>query len=147
MTERDIESSSVLWSVDEVILPHTDDTSLWEEEEKGGCGFTWPLPLISYTLSCDCLQQYVTRFKVRWRKKPRQRMIRMTTKVASVSGKNILRCRYIYYVCVHNCCPISVSFPPPPGAHGYCSRQLGRASVWSSSPELASNGEDPAILA
>lgn len=42
VTERDLESSSVLWSIDEVILPDTDDTALWEEEEKGGCGLTWP---------------------------------------------------------------------------------------------------------
>lgn len=44
VTEREIESTSVLWSIDDVILPHTDDPALWEEEEKGGCGLTKPPP-------------------------------------------------------------------------------------------------------
>ena len=40
VTEREITSSSTVWTIDDVILPETTDTALWAEEEKGGWGFS-----------------------------------------------------------------------------------------------------------
>ena len=38
VTDRAVESSAAVWTLDDITLPHTDNTSLWEEEERGGCG-------------------------------------------------------------------------------------------------------------